>query len=203
MNEYWSFDAYLRPLQNSVGGPINNTVTFEPSAGPPISRRATTARMEMWTLSFSFPDAPTVAAFEAWFTDDLRDGVLPFVWRHPRSQVAGKWRFAPAEYKEASAGGTTVHVSFQLTSEPGAYPLGAYMFPLSARPPDWVADYGTGQFWVAGERVAATALAALSGTYQVLRQDTSGTRSVASAVYATDIPQTAPTLTSWLAGYLL
>ena len=203
MIAYWPLDDYLRPLQSSTGAPVSNRYEFQPDAGNPIVRPRTTARMEQWSLEFSFPDATTMGVFEDWVRDDLLQGTLPYVWRHPRTQIVARWQMTDTPYTETNVGGTTVRVTFAALMLPGKVPLAPYIAPNSARVPDWVADYTADKYWIAGVPVAATALAAITGTYVVLEQRGVAGQRFITKTYDEDVPQTAPTGVAWFSGFLL
>jgi len=202
MTAYWPLDAYLRPLQSSTGGPVSNRYEFPTDAGNPIVRRRTTARLEQWSLEFSFPDAATMGVFEAWVRNDLLDGTLPYIWRHPRTHLIARWQMTETPYTETSAGGTNIRVAFAALMLPGRVPLAPYFAPNSARVPDWVADYAADKYWIDGVPVAAADLSEITGDYLVLEQSAASTQQFLTVTYAGDVPQTAPTGVSWLSGFL-
>jgi hypothetical protein len=195
---HWPFETpySFRPLSNATGGPMDQTASFQPDVGPAIVRRRTTARVEMWRFSVLFEDSDAADAFDAWFDGTLQGGTLPFVWRRPGNLAPGRFRFAPATY-DRSYQHPWVIVTFSAVLLPGALWFAPYMADNTARPPDWVADYGNARYWVNGTSVAATGLSAVTGSYSVL----SDLGIWSQATYAGNVPQTAPVGVSWLAGY--
>jgi len=202
MIAYWPLDDYLRPLQSSTGAPVSNRYEFQPDAGNPIVRRRTTARLEQWSLEFSFPDAATMGVFEDWCRDDLLDRTLPYIWRHPRTHLIARWQMTDTPYTETNVGGTTIRVAFAALMLPGKVPLAPYIAAHSARVPDWVADYTADKYWIAGVPVAATALSGIAGNYLVLEQRGLYSQRFLTVAYDGDVPQTAPAGVAWLAGFM-
>ncbi|MFQ6553392.1 hypothetical protein AAD018_013725 [Aestuariibius insulae] len=74
-------------------GPIGNVIATSMSSGPVKTRRRYTAAPREVSFVTGVLTADQVAAFEAWFADVLKDGVLPFEMPHPRTRVETIWRF--------------------------------------------------------------------------------------------------------------
>lgn len=204
MTAYWPFDGRFssRPTADSTGGPIDQTARFAPDTGPDITRRRTTAVVEAWQMGVIFPTAERVAAFETWFHDTLKSGTLPFSWRHPSNRGVRRFLFAPASYSLAFQGPNWARASFSVQILPGVPWFAPYVPEGGARVPDWVADYEAGKYWINGVPVAASGLAAISGNYVIAERLGPYTTAQRLVTYAGDVPQTAPSGVSWIAGFL-
>jgi len=202
--QYWPFDDEFsfRPTADSTGGPLDQTAAFQPEQGPDITRRRTTARVEAWQLGVILPVKSRLLVFENWFDNILRAGTLPFAWRHPSTRVVKRFQFSPRTYSVGYPGGEWVRLSFACQILPGAPWYAPYVPDNSARVPDWVADYTADKYWINGVEVAATALAGISGTYVVADRLGLYTTTTRLAVYAGNVPQTAPSGVAWSAGFL-
>lgn len=198
--KYWLWDDVSPNLQ-STGGPVDQTVSFQPDVGVPITRPRVTGTVETWSVPVTFYSRAQFAEFEAWFRDDLKQGVLPFVWRHPASDAVRKVRIIPATYQSSYPGGEWVQVSMSLMILPGRVWFAPYVPDGSSRVPDFVADYAANRFWIGQNEVAASALAGISGSYLVLSQLLTYTQRYSTVIYAGDVPQVAPPNTDWIAGF--
>lgn len=208
MIPYWPTSVPACPERHrATGGPIDARAVFQPDRGPELSRPATTARWEEWTV----PMAPFTLAqfnsFEAWFDEDLARGSVPFAWRHPITGVIGLWRFKTGQrpYEVGQTAKGYVLVSFTAIRQPGTPWWSPYVRPNESRVPYAVADYANSVFGVDGLRTAAAAVAAVAGTYDVYTTATpSGavTAELAHAVLAGDIPATAPVGVSRIVAYI-
>jgi hypothetical protein len=201
---YWPFEEALQfyPTLDSTGSPQDQLSSFEPDIGPAITRRRTTARVDLWNMGIYFQTYAQFATFEAWFHDTIEAGALTFIWRHPSTQSVKRFKFAPATYQPSYLGGEVVRIGFSVMILPGQVPLAPYIAAASARVPDWVADYTADKYWIAGVPVAATALAGITGNYLVLEQRGLYSQRFLTRAYDGDVPQTAPTGVAWLAGFL-
>jgi hypothetical protein len=155
----------------------------------------------MWTLSFSLRGLAAFTTFENWFDNDLANGALPYIWRHPLSQQVRRWKFAPPTFRHENIGADFVRVSFQAMQLPGTPVMAPYIMENSARIPDFVADYDADRYWIEGVEVAATALSGVSGDYVIATKVGPHTITQRFATYAGDVPQTAPSGVLWLAGF--
>lgn len=200
--KYWPFTDPFYPQLTSTGGPIDQTASFQPDIGIPITRRRTTAKVESWSLAVMLNDFAQLAEFEAWFQDDLEGGALPFVWRHPVSKAVARFRFTPATYDTSYPGGEWVRVGFSALILPGRLWFAPYVPEESARVPDFVADYLLDRYWIGQTEVSASDLAGISGDYLVLTQRLTYTRTWSTVTYSGDVPQTPPPNTDWIAGFL-
>lgn len=190
--KYWPFlDPFYLSL-SSTSGPVDQAATFTPDVGPTITRRRTTARVDMWSGSVILYDFAQLAEFETWFQNDLQGGVLPFVWRRSDSDQVARFKFAPATYSKAFLGNERVRLSFDVMVLPGSLWFAPYVIPKTAKPPAWVADYAASVFGVNGVKGVVGDLAAVSGTFDVLVTFTDGGVQFQRLTFAADIPSTAP-----------
>lgn len=199
--KYWPFSNPFVPLLQSTGAPVDQRAAFSPELGAPITRPRTTVRVEAWNLAVHFRDYSKYTEFEAWFRDDLAQGSLPFVWRHPIREDIVRFKFDPGTYAPAFLGAGNVRVGFSALTLPGRLFFAPYVPDGSARPPDWIADYQADRYWIGQDEVAATDLATISGDFLVLQQSLTFTKTFFTATYAGDVPQAAPADVAWLAGF--
>jgi len=198
MIPYWPTTVPDCPERyRATGGPIEARAAFQPERGPEITRAATTARWEEWTVPMSPFTLAQFNAFEAWFDNDLTRGAKSFAWRHPVTGVIGLWRFKSGQrpYDVSQTAKGYVLVSFTALRQPGTPWWAPYVRPNENRVPKVVADYAGSVFGVDGIRTAASAVAAVAGTFDVYTTATpSGivTEQLARVVTAGQIPATAP-----------
>lgn len=69
-----------------------NVATFKPELGAPKYRRRSTASGSTAACTFYF-NRDQIETFLAFFEDDLKDGSLPFVWKHPLRETMATWCF--------------------------------------------------------------------------------------------------------------
>jgi len=198
--KYWPFTDPLYPIRTSTGGPTDQNASFSTDVGPPITRRRTTGRVEAWRLAVLFQDRDKFADFDDWYQDDLQAGALPFVWRHPGTKRIERFQFSPARYDASYPTDEWVRVTFTALILPGRLWFADYVPEATAWVPLWVADYAAGKFWIGQEQVAATALGGLTGTY-IVHQSAGAIKTLDTRSYTGNIPQTAPSGVSWLAGF--
>lgn len=198
---HWPFDDIMVPSLDASGGPLDNNASFVPDVGPPITRPRTTALVEEWELPFLLKTDTHLDRFDEWFRVDLAFGSRSFVWRHPHTHQVTRWKFARATYNRQFFGNQKSRVSFGALLLPGVPFCAPYVPPMSTRAPDWIADYTAGKFWNGQTQVTASALsAAISGDYDVLEQRADG-QLWRFATYAADLPTSAPSGVTWLAGF--
>lgn len=75
------------------GGPQNNSLSFAPEIGAPITRRRASSFMSKYRVNFDAISENEYTVFKAFFHETLSDGTLPFAWRHPMTQVLHRCRF--------------------------------------------------------------------------------------------------------------
>lgn len=199
--KYWPFTDPFVPLLSSTGAPIDQRAAFAPEIGVPITRPRTTAQVEAWNLAVIFKGYAAYSAFEDWFRDEIAQGSLPFVWRHPVRQNVMRFKFDPGTYAPTFVGAEIVRVSFSGLILPGRLWFTEYVQEGSARPPDWVADYAADRYWIGQQEVDAADLSEISGPFLVLQKSDTGVTSTFEQAYSGDVPQTAPANVDWLAGF--
>lgn len=194
---------------------MDGTVSFQPEVGVPITRRRTTAPIEVWPMSVVLYNFAQLAEFETWFNDDLAQGALPFVWRHPVSKVVTRFKFMPATFDTSYPGGEWVRLSFTVMTVPGRLWFAPYVPEESAKVPDFVADYENDRYWLGQEEVTLAELIPVSGPHDVLTQQLTYTRTWSFVNYgggfvppgtlppffAQQVPQTQPANVDWIAGF--
>lgn len=80
------------PLRNGWGEQSQpNRVSFPPEIGPPITRRRSTVRTRVSTMTFRMSSAQ-LEAFVVFFENDLKDGSLRFTMAHPVTSVGETWK---------------------------------------------------------------------------------------------------------------
>lgn len=79
--------------------------------GPVKIRRRLTGAFKTFNVSMMMTSAQA-DTFESFWRSTLAGGTLPFDWVHPRSRAAATFRFRNPAPSYASAGGTSVVVSF-------------------------------------------------------------------------------------------
>lgn len=92
----------------------NERVESAIANGAPQARRRIRGKTREFDATIYCP-SENVAAFEHFYRDTLKDGVLPFTWVHPRTRAAGVFKFkgqAPAYAPRGS--GEVVMISFKL-----------------------------------------------------------------------------------------
>lgn len=72
--------------------PPSNTMRTQMDQGPAKIRRRTTANVRPLDCTFELTLAE-VAILETFYTTTLKSGSLAYDWDHPRTDVAGTWRF--------------------------------------------------------------------------------------------------------------
>jgi hypothetical protein len=198
---YWPFVDPLYLSVSSTSAVMDQAATFQPDVGPAITRRRITARVDIWSGSVIMRDYAQLAQFENWFDNDLAAGTKPFIWRRSDLDAVAFFKFAPASYSKAFLGNELCRLSFDMMVLPGVPFCAPYMTANSARAPDWIADYSAGRFWNGQAQVTAAALrAAVSGGFDVLEQR-ADTQVWRYQTYSNDLPLTAPSGVTWLAGF--
>jgi hypothetical protein len=70
----------------------DNIIPFAPDVGPPkIHRRSSSAAMQS-SMAFRMTSAQLLV-FNNFFEVTLKDGSLPYTWKHPITQIVYTWRF--------------------------------------------------------------------------------------------------------------
>jgi hypothetical protein len=118
----WPVALPQTPRRGSwAGGPVDERVSFAPDRGPPIERAGVTAPHEMWTGAFPNLKPDQVAEWKRFVANDLRGGVLPFVWDDPITGQPGLWKLMPRGdvlYDLSARGATLTDLTVQLMRLP-------------------------------------------------------------------------------------
>ena len=197
----WPADLPQFPQrQGFSGGPVDTRVKFETEYGPPITRNRTTANPETYDATFRNLRLTSVAAFKTFYTTTLGGGVRNFAWRDPVTGDAALWKILGngARAFDIVARGADLHdLTLKLMRMPGVPWWAGYVRPGESVVPDVVADWDAGVYGIAGAKVAAGALPAVTGTFNVWSVSSTDVETYSAAVVigAGDIPATAPALT--------
>lgn len=117
MTSAWPATISQDALQSSyTEEPQRNVVSFEPEAGIVIERR----RSSISTDAISFTSVIPSSQWDllmTFYRDTLKDGVLPFTRRHPRSNSEATFKFTAAPTLTA-VHGAFYRVSFQMVRMP-------------------------------------------------------------------------------------
>ena len=195
----WPSSLPQTPRRGSwVGGPVEARVQFEADYGPPIERARTTADIEVYSATFPNLSNAARAVFTAFFAGDLARGINRFAMRDPVTQDLGLWKVIgdgrqPYVLTAKQAGWNDLSLS--LMKMPGAIWYAPYATATGdLRLPYVVADYENDIFGVDGVRTTASAVAAVSGTFDLITTETDDdvVTELNHAVIAGDIPATAP-----------
>jgi len=101
-------------LQDAYGeAPETNQAAFKPEVGPPKLRRRSSISQDilsckMWLNSSDWED------LEGFYRSTLLDGSQQFIWKHPRTGVAGVFQFEGDAPKVTGTFGTTFEVQFAI-----------------------------------------------------------------------------------------
>ena len=115
----WPASLPQIPAPGMSVAPQRNKISFEPEIGDSIDRRRGTAASKAYQISLPPMTKAQFAIFEAFFEDDLYDGVLPFTWNDPISGASHSWKFTgddPPYSAEVLMGGDEgiIKVAFRL-----------------------------------------------------------------------------------------
>ena len=198
---FWPASLRQSPQRGSwTGGPQESRAQFKPDYGPPITRRRTTADPEIYQTVFPNFTGAMRAAFRTFFAVDLAGGVLPFCWRDPVIGDVAMWRILGSGERgyDMTARGADLHdLSLQIMRLPGDPWFAGYLRAGSSKPPQVVADWNAGIFGINGLKVAASALPAVAGTFDVYSTSSTDVETflAAQVITAGGIPASAPALT--------
>ncbi len=199
MIPHWPVSLPQKPRRGTWnGGPRDFRRRFQPEVGPPIFRRGTTAEVMAYSQVL-FPNitAAQRTVWETFYNTTLAGGTLPFSWRDPDTDAPGLWVIDGGDlgYSMVNRGADLRDLTVNLIRRPGTPWWAPYMRPNENRVPKVVADYTGSVFGVDGIRTAASAVAAVAGTFDVYTTATpSGvvTEQLSRVVTAGQIPATAP-----------
>lgn len=179
------------------GGPLDTRVKFETEYGPPITRNRTTANPETYDATFRNLTLVQVAAFRTFYGTTLQGGVRNFAWRDPVVGDPALWKILGngARAFDIVPRGADLHdLTLKLMRMPGTPWWSPYVRPGSSIVPSVVADWDAGVYGIDGAKVAASALPAVAGTFDVWSVSSSDVETFAAAqvITAGGIPATAP-----------
>lgn len=195
---YWPPAMPQKPWTEAwTGGPQDTRAAFEPDVGDPLFVNRTTADVELYEATFRQVRTAQLVAFEAWVKTTLSRGTLAWCWRDPISDVACLWKFAkagPTLYRKTGRRADLHDLAFSLVRKAGVPWWSGYLRSGESRPPQIVADWNGGVFGYDGNKVAASVMPTLSGSFDVVSVSTSDvvTYATAQVIAVAGIPATAP-----------
>lgn len=197
---YWPLDAaYQLPPDLAA---VDFRASFQPTAGAPIARPRGTGAIAQVNLPYLISDAQQ-ATFETWFKDEIALGATRFVYRmKPMGDV--RWFIFAADttpYQFGYGDYPHIRLSCALVRYPQIPWFSDYVIAGESRTPAWVADYDGGVYGIGADKVAASALPTIAGSYYVTRITTGGTSSTNETLTAGDITSTQPVGTLTIIGY--
>ncbi|WP_276862340.1 hypothetical protein, partial [Haematobacter missouriensis] len=94
----WPFGVpdCIMPL-SPQGGLQDARVSFEPEVGPAIERPKATWTPDVYSVQLVLISVPQFQAFERWYKNDLRQGVLPFEFYHPITKARSAWKIVKGD----------------------------------------------------------------------------------------------------------
>lgn len=196
---YWPTTLPQEAMPGFRLAPQDVKATFEAATGEPISRPRTTSAPFMGRAQFTFQDGE-IAVFEAFYADTLAQGSRRFVWRDPVSDVLRFWRFMGA-YDRQFVVDRVARVEADLMLLPGVPWFAPYGLDGLSTVPAFVADYENDVYGIDGQRVPASDLPTIEGTFDVARTVSGTTTATEEALVAGDITETAPLNTTLIVGY--
>lgn len=182
------------------GGPMDTRASFDPEYGPPITRARTTANPETFDATFRNLRLTALQAFKVFLATDLVGGVKSFAWRDPVFGDPALWKIlgnGGKLYDLVPRGADLHDLTLKLMRLPGTPWWAPYVRPGESVVPQVVADWNAGVYGIGGAKVLASALPAVTGTFNVYSVSTSDVETYTAGVVigAGDIPATAPALT--------
>lgn len=182
------------------GGPLDTRVSFATEYGPPILRARTTAIPRTFDATFRNLKLVQLQAFQAFIDTDLGGAVRSFSWRDPVMGDPALWKIMGngGRLFDLMARGADLHdLSLKLMRLPGTPWWAAYVRPGASVVPEVVADWNAGVYGIGGAKVLASALPAVTGTFNVYSVSSTDVETYTAGVVigAGDIPATAPALT--------
>ncbi len=183
--------------QGFTGGPKDTRVRFETEYGPPILRNRTTANPSVFDATFPNLRLVALNAFDAFYATALAGGARSFAWRDPVRGDVALWRIlgnGEMAYTVNARRGDLHDLALKLMRMPGTPWWAGYVRPGASIVPDVVADWDAGVYGIAGAKVLASALPAVTGTFDVWSVSTSNVETFSAGVVIAggDIPATAP-----------
>lgn len=180
------------------GGPVDTRAAFQTEIGVPIHRARFTANPETYDATFPNLTQSDLVLFRAFITS-LGRGVSPFAWRDPVIGDPARWKIlgnGARLYDVVPHGADRHDLTLKLMRLPGTPWWAAYVRPGKSVVPDVVADWNAGVFGIDGAKVAASALPAVAGTFDVWSVSSTDVESFSAGVVIAPggIPATAPAL---------
>lgn len=117
MTDVWPATLPQTPLVDQwVGGPQRNKVSFKPEIGPTIDRRRGTSALHIYQATFAPLTEAQFVIFETFFHTTLKDGLLPFDWADPISGTTKRWKFGDEDppYQITAGAGDLITLSCKL-----------------------------------------------------------------------------------------
>lgn len=197
---HWPESLRQFPRRESyAGGPVDTRVRFDPERGQPIFRAGTTADPEVWQATFPNLTQADLLVFRAFYRDDLARGTLSYSWRDPVYGDAALWKIlgdGTQAFNIVARGADRHDLTLRLMRLPGAPWWGPYLRPGASVVPQVVADWTGGVYGIGGAKVAASALPAVAGTFDVYSVSSTDVETFAAGqvITAGGIPASAPSL---------
>jgi hypothetical protein len=182
------------------GGPLDTRANFAPEYGPPILRARTTAIPRTFDATFRNLKLVQVQAFQAFIDADLGGAVKSFSWRDPVMGDPALWKILGNSGRlfDLLPRGADLHdLSMKMMRLPGTPWWAPYVRPGASVVPQVVADWNAGVYGIGGSKVLASALPAVTGTFNVYSVSSTDVETYTAGVVITagGIPATAPALT--------
>ena len=152
------------------GGPLDTRAAFNPEYGPPILRARTTASPRTFDATFRNLKLVQMQAFEAFLSTDLGGAVKSFAWRDPIFGDPALWKImgnGGRIYDVIPRGADLHDITLKLMRLPGTPWWAPYVRPGASVVPKVVADWNAGVYGIDGAKVLASALPAVTGTFNV------------------------------------
>lgn len=128
-NPVWPESLPQSPRRNSwQGGMVDARVSFRPDRGPPIERAGLTAAHQTWSGTFPNLKPDQVATWERFVANDLRFGMVPFLWPDPVTRQPALWKLMPRGdlmYELSAQGATLTDLTVQLMRLPDLWLAGS------------------------------------------------------------------------------
>lgn len=182
------------------GGPMDTRASFVPEYGPPITRARTTAVPRTFDATFRNLKLAQMQAFEAFLATSLGGAVRSFSWRDPIFGDAALWKImgSGGRIYDVMPRGADLHdLTLKLMRLPGTPWWAPYVRPGESIVPEVVADWTAGVYGIGGEKVLASALPAVTGTFNVYSVSSTDVETYSAGVVIAPggIPASAPALT--------
>jgi len=198
---YWPATLPQFPWDQSFnGGPRDTRARFDSEYGPPILRNRTTANPQMFDAAFRNLKLVDLTAFEAFYAGDLGNGVRAFAWRDPVRGDVALWKIignGEMAYSVTPRRADKHDLMLKMMRLPGTPWWASYVRAGESVVPQVVADWNAGVYGIGGAKVAASALPAVAGTFNVWSVSSTDVETYSAGVVIApgDIPATAPSLT--------